>query len=78
MERNELFAAIRAGNPINNGRYMALSTMVAILGRMVTYTGKTITWDQAFNSKEDLTPPSYEFGPLPVPPVAMPGVTQFA
>jgi predicted dehydrogenase len=78
VEHNELFAAIRAGNPINNGRYMALSTMVAILGRMVTYTGKTITWDQAFNSKEDLTPPSYEFGPLPVPPVAMPGVTQFA
>jgi hypothetical protein len=30
------------------------------------------------NSREDLTPPSgYVFGPLPVAPVARPGVTKF-
>jgi len=44
---------------------------------MVTYTGQSITWEQAMNSKEDLTPPRYEWGPLPEPPVAMPGVTRF-
>jgi hypothetical protein len=30
-----------------------------------------------WNSKQDLTPASYEFGPLPMPPVATPGVTKF-
>jgi predicted dehydrogenase len=78
VEHNELFAAIRSGQPINNGVYMSYSTMLAILGRMATYTGQTITWDQALNSKEDLTPPSYEFGPLATPEVAKPGLTQFA
>ena len=76
-EHDELFASIRSGSPINNGLYMARSTMLAILGRMTTYTGKTITWDQAINSEEDLTPPAYEWGPLEVPPVAMPGRTPF-
>jgi predicted dehydrogenase len=77
QEHNELLASIRAGTPINNGLYMARSSMVAILGRMVTYTGQTVTWEQAINSKEDLSPPSYEWGPLPVPPVARPGETKF-
>jgi predicted dehydrogenase len=76
-EHDEMFAAIRKGQPINNGGYMAHSTLLAILGRMVTYTGQSITWEQAMNSKEDLTPPRYEWGPLPEPPVAMPGVTRF-
>jgi len=50
---------------------------MAIMGRMATYTGQIITWNQALNSKEDLTPPKYEFGPLPVAEVAKPGVTKF-
>jgi predicted dehydrogenase len=77
-EHNELIASIRAGKPINNGAYMTKSTLLAIMGRMATYTGKVITWEQALNSTEDLTPAKYEFGPLPVPPVAVPGVTKFA
>ena len=72
-EHDELFASIRNGKPINNGEYMAKSTLLAIMGRMATYTGQEITWEQAMNSKEDLTPPKYEWGPLPAPPVAMPG-----
>ncbi len=78
VEHDELFASIRSGNPIDNSLYMARSSMMAIMGRMATYTGQTITWDQAMNSKEDLTPPKYEWGPLAVAPVAMPGITQFA
>jgi len=77
-EHNELFASIRAGKPINNGDYMTKSTLMAIMGRMATYTGQLITWDMALNSKEDLTPARYEFGSLPVPPVARPGITKFA
>jgi predicted dehydrogenase len=76
-EHNELFNSIRAGKPINNGDYMTKSTLMAIMGRMSSYTGKTITWEQALNSKEVLGPPNYEFGKLAVPPVAIPGVTPF-
>ena len=77
-EHNELFASIRAGKPINDGDLMTKSTLMAIMGRMATYTGKVITWEMALNSEEDLTPPKYEFGPLPVAGVAMPGVTKFS
>jgi hypothetical protein len=76
-EHDELFASIRAGKPINDGERMTTSTMMSILGRMVTYTGQEITWEQAMNSKEDLSPAKYEFGPLAVAPVARPGVTKF-
>ncbi len=76
-EHNELFASIRDGKPINDGQWMSQSTLLAILGRMAAYTGKVITWEMALNSKEDLTPRAYEMGPLPLPPVAMPGKTPF-
>jgi predicted dehydrogenase len=76
-EHNELFASIRAGKPIYNGDYMCKSTLMAIMGRMASYTGQVITWEMALNSKEDLTPAKYEFGPLAVAPVAMPGITKY-
>jgi predicted dehydrogenase len=75
-EHNELFAAIRSGNPINNGEYMCKSTLMAIMGRMACYTGQAVTWEQALNSREDLSPPRYDWIELPVPPVAQPGVTR--
>jgi predicted dehydrogenase len=74
-EHDELFAAIRSGKPINNGHYMANSTMIAIMGRMATYTGRTVTWQEAIGSQETLAPPAYDWIPLAVPPVAMPGQT---
>jgi hypothetical protein len=77
VEHDELFASIRAGTPINNGEYMAKSTLLAIMGRMATYTGQEITWNMAWNSKEDLSPPRYEWAAIPAPPVAVPGVTRF-
>jgi predicted dehydrogenase len=77
-EHNELFASIRAGKPINNGEYMAKSTLLAIMGRMAAYTGQQITWEMALNSKEDLSPPQYDWNvKLPDPPIALPGVTRF-
>ncbi len=77
-EHDELFASIRQGKPINNGEYMAKSTLLAIMGRMAAYTGQAITWEMALNSQEDLTPPKYDWDvPLAVPPVAKPGVTKF-
>ena len=76
-EHDELFASIRSGKPINNGEYMAKSTLLAIMGRMATYTGQEITWDMALNSKEVLGPEKYEWGPAPAVHIAMPGLTKF-
>ncbi len=77
LEHNELFASIRSGNLINDGDWMAKSTLMAIMGRMACYTGKEVTWDAALNSREDLTPPEgYRWDRAPaVPAVALPGVT---
>lgn len=76
-EHEALFASIRSGNPINNGDYMCKSSLMAIMGRMATYTGKAITWDMALNSQEDLSPPAYDWIALPTPAVAVPGRTAF-
>ena len=77
-EHDELFASIRRGQPINNGDYMCKSTLMAIMGRMATYTGQQITWEQALNSKEDLSPDGYTWNSNPPPsPIAVPGVTKF-
>jgi predicted dehydrogenase len=77
QEHGDLIASIRAGEPLNEGRRIAESTLTAIMGRMSAYTGRAMKWDWAMNaSKLDLTPPSYEFGDLPVRPVAVPGKTE--
>jgi hypothetical protein len=63
---------------MNDGDWMAKTTLMTIMGRMATYTGQSITWDMAMNSKEDLTPPKYDMSAsMPIPPVAQPGITKF-
>ena len=46
IEHQELFKAIRAGKIINNGDYMARSTLMGIMGQFSCYTGREVTWDQ--------------------------------
>ncbi len=78
QEHDELFASIRAGKPMNDGEWMARSTMLAIMGRMVAYTGQTITYEQALNSTEVLGPAEINDNTQYVdPPVARPGITKF-
>ncbi|MHC4399728.1 MAG: Gfo/Idh/MocA family protein, partial [Planctomycetota bacterium] len=80
----EMFAAMRAGKPINDSLSMARSTMLAILGRMATHSGQLVTWDEAFNSKRVLAPERYDWDAdppvLPGPdghyPHPIPGVTE--
>jgi myo-inositol 2-dehydrogenase/D-chiro-inositol 1-dehydrogenase len=80
----EMFAGIRNGKPINDSFTMGHSTMVAILGRMVTHSGQKITWDEAFNSNRVLAPERYAWDAdppvLPNPdgtyPYPVPGVTE--
>lgn len=77
QEHIALFKSIREGQPINNGHYMCNSTLIAIMGRMCTYTGQDLTWEQVNSSKEKLGPEQYAWGDVTVPPVAIPGVTKF-
>ena len=73
----EQIATIREGKHLNEGRRIAESTLTAIMGRMSAYTGRALKWDWAMNaSKLDLRPPKYEFGDLPMRPVAVPGQTK--
>jgi predicted dehydrogenase len=78
-EHEEFVASIRSGTPLNMGEQLAHSTLLAIMGRMSAYTGRTIAYDDALASEEKLGPQ----GPLDwnmkldVPPVAMPGRTKF-
>jgi predicted dehydrogenase len=55
-EHNVLFASIRKGEPINDGVWMAHSTLMALMGRMAAYTGQEITWEMAMGSQEKLVP----------------------
>ena len=50
-EHVDLFKALRAGEIPNEVEYGAMSTMTAIMGRMATYSGKELSWDDCFNSK---------------------------
>jgi predicted dehydrogenase len=77
QEHADLIKSIREGKPLNEGLNVAESTMAGIMGRMSAYTGRAMKWDWAMKaSKLDLTPPKYEFGDLPVEPVAIPGKTR--
>ncbi|HLW64070.1 MAG TPA: Gfo/Idh/MocA family oxidoreductase [Gemmataceae bacterium] len=80
VEHNELFAAIRAGKVINDGESAAYSSLMAIMGRMATYTGQRVEWDWLLHkSKEDLSPPVYEMNaslPEWTRTIAMPGTTK--
>jgi len=77
LEHDALFASIRKNEPINNGNYMSKSTLMAILGRMATYTGQKVTWEQAMESKEDLSPSDYDWNAQPPPAeIAIPGMTK--
>ena len=75
-EHRHLVASIRAGKPLNEGRRIAESTLTAIMGRESAYTGQTVTMEELLASGQSLLPQPVAFGPLPVPPVPMPGETR--
>jgi predicted dehydrogenase len=83
QEHHDMFAALRRGEVYNEGDYGADSTMTAILGRMATYSGKKISWEDAINSEHDLSPSEYAWDADPpvMPdadgyyPVPVPGKT---
>jgi myo-inositol 2-dehydrogenase / D-chiro-inositol 1-dehydrogenase len=84
VEHAVLVASIRAGNPINEADNGANSSMTAVLGRLATYSGKMIQWNEAINSSIALVPDQYTWdGKPPVLPdkngnypVPVPGQTK--
>ncbi|HZZ77648.1 MAG TPA: Gfo/Idh/MocA family oxidoreductase [Gemmataceae bacterium] len=77
-EHVALFESIRGRRPrVNNLHQAAESTLTAIMGRMAAYTGKEVTWEQALNSQQTLMPERLTWDTrMPVPAVAVPGVTE--
>jgi hypothetical protein len=86
VEHDVLFDAIRNNKSHNEAVYGATSTMTGILGRMATYSGKVVTWDEAIASKQQLTvdAETWDAASRTQPdssgryPVAIPGVTPIA
>jgi len=77
QEHEDLISSIRAGQPINEAQAIAEATLTGIMGREAAYSGQAIEWEKALASEMRLGPEKYEFGPYPIPPVAMPGAYQF-
>ena len=87
LEQKALLTAIRSGNPINCGDYMARSTLVTVMGQLACYSGKEMTWEQMSKSNFVFTPTVDEvrldMEPPVKPdaqgwyPVPMPGLTEF-
>ncbi len=83
-EHDVLFAAIKNNTAINDAENGAKSTMTAILGRMATYSGQVITWDEALNSQMSIMPKEFTWtaqtptnpGPDGFYPVPVPGKTR--
>ncbi len=75
QEHTDLLKSIMDGKPLNEGKQVAISTMMAVMGRMSAYTGKKVTWDFAMNkSTLNTMPAALDMkGAMPEPLVAIPG-----
>ena len=85
VEQTEFFRMLRKDEYINQAESGALSTMTGIMGRMATYSGQLINWEEAIKSTEDLLPNEFswaaeapvkpdENGAYPIP---TPGIYKF-
>lgn len=72
IEHDVLFKGIRSGEPVNNGDYMARSTMIGVMGQISCYTGEEITWEQ-INQSDFAYPPNPEDCHDGMEPPVMPG-----
>ena len=84
VEHDRLYEAIRDNIPLNNAYYGADSSFTAVLGRLATYTGQEVSWDDAVKSDYSLLPDDLDWDkPAPVQPLEdgtypspMPGQTK--
>ncbi len=84
VEHDVLFDAIRRDKEFNEAEDAAISTMTAILGRLATYSGQLVKWDDAIASEKRLTCDAEDWSAQPplkpdstgAYPIATPGVTE--
>ncbi len=85
QEHQDLAASILGDGPYRmEADYGATSTMTAVMGRMATYSGNLVTWDEATAATQRLGPKRYALDTeppvLPLPdgsyPSAMPGISK--
>ncbi len=82
QEHVDWIEAIRDGAKYNEGWFGATSSMTAVLGRMATYSGQVVRWDDAVAKGPNEMPEKFTFGADPpvLPdengdyPVPVPGV----
>jgi len=67
QEQIDLVTAIRTGKTINDIEDVAISSLIAIMGRISAYTGKEVTYEEMMNSDLKLGPKVFEFGPVNIP-----------
>lgn len=65
VEQTVFLDMFRKGEYINQAESGAMSTMTAIMGRMATYSGQMITWDEAMASNQNLLPSVMAFDAEP-------------
>ena len=74
QEHVDFVTSIRNKQAFNELENTAISTMIAIMGRVSAYTGKEVTWDEMMNSDMKLGPKVFALGPVDVPKaVPIPG-----
>ena len=78
QEHTDLFASLRAGQPICEGEDLAHSSLTAVIGRLAAYTGEEVDYEWAAKeSKLDLFPQGLELGgELASAAAAVPGRTK--
>lgn len=60
VEHDRLYEAIREDKPLNNAYYGAKSSFTSVFGRLATYSGQNITWDEAVKSNFSIMPEEYD------------------
>ncbi|MEM9283677.1 MAG: Gfo/Idh/MocA family oxidoreductase, partial [Verrucomicrobiota bacterium] len=61
VEHDVLHEAIREDKPHNDAYYGARSSFTSVLGRLATYSGKMVNWDEAIESDFSIMPEEYDF-----------------
>ena len=83
QQLHAFLTAVHRGASLNETEFGALSTLTAIMGRMATYSGRVIHWEDVCQTGADLLPPFYDLDddPPALPdeqgfyPTAVPGTT---
>jgi predicted dehydrogenase len=85
QEHDELFEAVAKGEfKFKDGENGAKSTMTAIMGRLATYSGQVLSWDEVMKSEISLMPKEFSWTAMPLVlpdanglyPIAVPGKTK--